>query len=103
MPFSSLPFSRRSAPPSRVREHPGSYWERRNWQLRRILQAGHWTIHDVLNRQEVRAAVTAQWRLARRMDEDRQVDAYIDYLEYLDAVARGVLPSISPPQGLSRK
>jgi hypothetical protein len=93
MPFASLDAHRRSAHVSPVRETPGWYWERRAYRLTRILESGGWSIHDLINQRAVRAAVHEQWRLSRCIDEDRQIEAYLSYLEYIEAVSRGVLPS----------
>lgn len=96
MPFSSLDAHRRSPHLFPVRETPGWYWERRAWQLRRILESAGWSIHDLINRPAIQSAVREQWRLSNRMEEDRQVAAYISYLEYLEAVSDGVLPHHIP-------
>ena len=86
MPFSPLA-TRKTA-----HEHPDSapfgwYWERRASTLRRILAGGRWSVHDVINRPEIRQAVTTQWRLVRRIGRDREVDAYIRYLEYVERIS----------------
>lgn len=92
MPFASLGALRRSAHLSPVRETPGWYWERRAWRLRRLLECGGWSIHDLITQPAVRAAIREQWRLSNCMEEARQVEAFIARLEYLEAVAQGVLP-----------
>lgn len=76
----------------RVRDEASSYWEQRGLRLRRLLEGGGWTIHDVVNRPGVRAAVREQWRLASLLEEDRAVDDYIGYLEYVEAVSKGAVP-----------
>lgn len=86
-------FGRRGlAHEGRVRDTPSAYWEDRSWRLRAILEAGRFTIHDIVNDGRVRGAVREQWRLGRRMDEDRAVEAYIAHLEWVEAVTRGELP-----------
>ena len=62
----------------------GWYGERHSNALRRILTGGGWSVHDVINRPEIRQAVTEQWRLVRTMQRDREVDVYIRYLEYIE-------------------
>ena len=48
--------------------------ETRAWPLRRVLQGGRWTIHDVINRSDVRNAVRAQFVLGARLERDREVE-----------------------------
>jgi hypothetical protein len=45
-----------------------------------------------VNHARIREAVREQWRLGRILEENREVESYIAYLEYLDAAARGELP-----------
>ena len=92
MPFSSLQAKLRPVHDSPSREFAGEYRARSCWQLQRILQAGGWTIHDVVNRKEIRWAVMGQWQLTRAIEQDREIEAYISYLEYIEAVKNGVLP-----------
>jgi hypothetical protein len=91
MPFSSLA-APRIAHSSPDTAPAGWYWERRSWKLRRILESGGWSIHDVVNRPDIRRAVSEQWRLSGRMEQDRRVTSYILYLEYQEAISDGVLP-----------
>lgn len=70
--------------PRPQRDLPVWILERRAWELRRILEAGRWTIHDVVNRPEIRQAVSEQWRLIRRFELDRDVEATLQYLERLE-------------------
>ena len=93
MPFASLRALGFTPHLSPVREAPGWYWERRAWRLRRLLESGGWSIHDLINQPVIRAAVREQWRISNRMEEDRQVEALINRLEYLEAITQGVLPS----------
>lgn len=86
MPFSSL-HARRLAHDDPDRPPVGWYWERRFSALRRILVSGGWSVHDVVNRPEIRRAVAEQWRLALTMQRDRNVDGYIRYLEYLERLS----------------
>ncbi len=90
--FPSVFEGRRPAQVARARDEATAYWERRSWRLRAILEAGRFTIHDVVNQARIRDAVREQWRLGRILEEDRAVEAYIAYLEYLEAAARGELP-----------
>jgi hypothetical protein len=76
----------------RVHEEAAAYWDRRSWRLRCILEGGRFTIHDIVNDARIREAVREQWRLGKIMDEDRAVESYIRYLEYLEAVSRGEVP-----------
>jgi hypothetical protein len=92
-------FGRRGlAHEGRVRDTPSAYREDRSWRLRAILEGGRFTIHDVVNDGRIRVAVREQWRLGKRMDEDRAVEAYIAYLEYIEAAALGELPRPSRPR-----
>lgn len=70
--------------PRRERDSPAWILERRAWELRRILEAGRWTIHDIVNRRDVRQAVSEQWRLLRLIELDRDVEATLGYLERLE-------------------
>ena len=77
--------SRRFVPPNfRVRQQAAWIWERQGWEFRRILIGGGWSIHDVIDRPQVRAAVEEQWRIHRTIEKEREVDSYIGYLEYLE-------------------
>ncbi len=90
--FPSVFEGRRPAHVARVRDEATAYWERRSWRLRAILEAGRFTMHDVVNHARIREAVREQWRLGRILDENRAVESYIAYLEYLEAVTLGELP-----------
>jgi hypothetical protein len=90
--FPSVLEGRRSAHDARVRDETTAYWEDRSWRLRAILEAGRFTIHDVVNHSRIRDAVREQWRLGRILDEGRAVEGYIAYLEYIEAVTRGEVP-----------
>jgi hypothetical protein len=83
---------RRPAHAGRVRDEVGAFWEDRSRRLRAILEVARFNIHDVVNDARIRDAVREQWRLGRILDEDRAVEGYIAYLEYLEAVTRGELP-----------
>lgn len=87
-----LGLAHRSVPPRLAREHAAWYLEQRSWLFRRILEGGNWTIHDLIDRPDIRDAVKRHWQLSRRMERDREVEAYINYLEYLEAVSRKTLP-----------
>jgi hypothetical protein len=92
-------FGRRGlAHQGRVRDEPAAYWENRSWRFRAILEAGRFTIHDVVNHARVRGAVREQWRLGKLQDEDRAVEAYIAYLEWFEAVTRGEVPRPARPR-----
>lgn len=92
---------RRAAHVGRVRDEAAAYWENRSWRLRVILEAGRFTLHDVVNDVRIREAVREQWRLGRILDEDLDVESYIAYLEYLESVTRGELPRPArPPRSL---
>jgi hypothetical protein len=80
------------------REETSAYWEHRSGRLHSILEGGRFTIHDVVNDARVREAVREQWRLGKVMDEDRAIESYIAYLEYLDAVSRGEVPRAVAPR-----
>jgi len=96
MPFASLRTLGFAAHLSPVREAPGWYWERRAWRLRRLLESGGWSIHDLINQPTIRAAIREQWRISNCMEEDHQVEAFINHLEYVEAITDGVLPK--PPK-----
>lgn len=87
MPFASLkPYT-----PAHDFPEPapfGWYWQRHFHTLRRILASGGWSVHDVINRPDIRGAVTEQWRLALMMQRERDVQSYIQYLEYLEDVSQ---------------
>jgi hypothetical protein len=92
-------FRPRSLPhEGRVRDVASAYREERRFRLRRILEAGRWTVHDVVNSPRVRGAVSEQWRLSARMEEERAVEGYIAYLEYVEAVSKGALPERMRPR-----
>jgi hypothetical protein len=92
-------FGRRGlAHEGRVRDTPSAYREDRSWRLRTILEAGRFTIHDVVNDRGIRGAVREQWRLGKIRDEDRAVEAYIAYLEWIEAVTRGGIPRPAHPR-----
>jgi len=82
----------RRAHVGRVREEAAAYWDNRSWRLRAILEAGRFTLHDVVNDARIRHAVREQWRLGKILDEDRAIEGYIAYLECLEAVTRGEMP-----------
>jgi len=63
------------------------YWEQRYHALQRILASGGWSVHDIINRPEIRRAVSEQWQLTATMEQDRNVGAYIRYLEYREHLA----------------
>lgn len=98
MSFSALFRSRRLAHDEPVRNAASAYQEERRFRLRRILDAGRWTVHDLVNSPRVRGAVSEQWRLAARMEEERAVEGYIAYLEYIEAVSKGALPERMRPR-----
>jgi hypothetical protein len=75
-----------------ARDGVSSYWVRRGLSLHVILEAGRFTIHDVVNDPRIRGAVAEQWRLGRIMDEDFAVARYVAYLEYVEAALRGEVP-----------
>jgi hypothetical protein len=90
-------FGRRGlAHEGRVRDTPSAYRENRSWRFRAILDGGRFTIHDVVNDTRIRGAVREQWRLGKVLDEDREIEAYIAYLEWIEVVTRGELPR--PPR-----
>ena len=101
MLFPSIFGAFRPAHVARVRDETTAYWERRTWRLRVILEAGRFTLHDVVNDARIRDAVREQWRLGKILDEDLAVAKYIAYLEYVEAVARGELPR--PPRPRRRR
>lgn len=80
MPFPSLR-AYRPVHPERVTETPALYRESSSGRLRRLLEGGRWTVHDLINRAEIRAAVREQFRLAAWMEQDRQVEDYLRFLE----------------------
>lgn len=88
----------RQAHVGRVRDEPAAYWENRSWRLRAILEAGRFTLHDVVNDTRIRGAVREQWRLGKILDEDRAIEAYIAYLEWVEAVTRGEVPRPARPR-----
>jgi hypothetical protein len=96
--FPSVFGGRRRAHEGRVRDLPAAYWENRSWRFRAILEAGRFTIHDVVNDRRIRGAVREQWRLGKMRDEDREVEAYIAYLEWIEAATRGELPRPARPR-----
>lgn len=67
--------------PQQRRAHPVWIWEGYGHQLTRILAAGGYSIHDVVNDARVREAVRAQWRLAHVCEEDQAIRETIAYLE----------------------
>ena len=76
------PFSERYVrSPQQRRAYPVWIWEGYGHKLGRILAAGGFSIHDVVNDARVRAAVREQWRLARFYEEDRAIQSTIAYLE----------------------
>jgi hypothetical protein len=89
---------RRPAHVERVRDEPAAYWEDRAWRLRVILEAGRFTIHDIVNHARIRGAVREQSRLGRILDEDLAIDGYIAYLEWVEAVTRGEVPRPARPR-----
>lgn len=89
---------RRLAHDGEVRDVASAYRQDRRYRLRRILEAGRWSVHDLVNSPRVRGAVSEQWRLAGRLEEDRAVEGYIAYLEYVEAVSKGVLPPSTRPR-----
>lgn len=98
MSLSAIFRRQRLAHDGQVSDVASAYWEERRFRLRRILEAARWSVHDVINSPSVRGAVSEQWRLTARMEEDRAVEGYIAYLEYLDAVSKGVLPRSPRPR-----
>ena len=90
--------ARRPAHIARVRDETTAYWEHRAWRLRAILEAGRFTIHDVVNHPRIRGAVREQWRLGKILEEDLAVEGYIAYLEWVEAVTRGELPRPAHPR-----
>jgi hypothetical protein len=98
MSFAALLGPRRLAHDGKVRDVASAYREDRRFRLRRILEAGRWSVHDVINSSRVRGAVTQQWQVSARMEEDRAVEGYIAYLEYIEAVSKGVLPERTRPR-----
>jgi hypothetical protein len=91
----------RQAHVGRVRDEAAAYWESRSWRLRAILEAGRFTLHDVVNDARIRDAVREQWRLGKILDEDLAIERYVAYLEYLEAVTRGEVPRPTrPPRSL---
>jgi hypothetical protein len=90
--------SRRLAHDGQLREVAGDYREQHRLRLRQILEAGRWTIHDLINSPRVQGAVRRQWRVTAGMEEDHAVEGYIAYLEYIEAVSRGVLPERTRPR-----
>lgn len=98
MSFSAFFRPRRLAHDGQVRDVAGAYREQRRFRLRRILEGGRWSVHDVINSPRVRVAVTEQWRITARMEQDHAVEGYIAYLEYLEAVSEGVLPRGTRPR-----
>ena len=97
MPFPSVFGARRLAHVARARDETTAYWEHRAWRLRAILEAGRFTLHDVVNDARIRDAVREQWRLGKILDEDLAIERYIAYLEYLEAVTRGEVPRPTRP------
>jgi hypothetical protein len=89
MPFAALQI-RPLAHLGPVQDAAAWYWHRRSWRLWQILEAGGWSIHDVINRPAIRAAVARQWRLSSQMEEYRRIEATISYLEHLDAASEVV-------------
>ncbi len=89
---------RRQAHIERIRDEAGAIWEDRSWRLRVILEAGRFTLHDVLNDGRIREMVREQWRLGKILDEDLAVEGYIAYLEWVEAVARGEMPRATRPR-----
>jgi hypothetical protein len=63
------------------RTYPVWIWEGYGHKIGRILAAGGFSIHDVVNDARVRTAVREQWRLARFYEEDRVIQSTIAYLE----------------------
>jgi hypothetical protein len=96
--FPSVRGSRRPAHVERVRDEPAAFWENRSWRFRAILEAGRFTLHDVVNDARIRGAVREQWRLGKILDEDLAVEGYIAYLEWFEAVTRGELPRPARPR-----
>jgi len=92
MSLSAILRHQRPAHDGRVRDVASAYREDRRFRLRRILEAGRWSVHDLINSPRVRGAVSEQWRLTARMEEDHAVEGYINYLEYIEAISNGVLP-----------
>ena len=92
MLFSVLRAHLQGAEVSRVHDDASAYWEERRLRLRRLLEGGRWSIHDVVNSPRVRHAVSEQWRLGCVLEQDQAVDDYIAYLELIDAFAAGVVP-----------
>ena len=82
----------RQAHVGRVHEEAAAYWDNRSWRLRAILEAGRFTLHDVVNDARIRNAVREQWRLGKILDEHHAIEGYIAYLECLEAVTRGEMP-----------
>jgi hypothetical protein len=96
--FPSVLGGRRPTRVERVRDEPAAYWENRSWRLRAILEAGRFTLHDVVNDARIRGAVREQWRLGKILDEDLAIERYIGYLEYLETVTRGEVPRPARPR-----
>jgi hypothetical protein len=92
MSLRSLFAPKRLAHEAPARDEATSFWEERGYRLRRILEGGGWSIHDVVNGTGVSGAVREQWRLSSLMEQERAVEGYIAFLEYVDAVSRGELP-----------
>jgi hypothetical protein len=67
--------------PQQRRAHPAWIWEGYGHRLGRILAAGGFSIHDVVNDARVRTAVREQWRLLRFYEEEQAIEATLAYLE----------------------
>lgn len=92
MSLRSLFVFRRLAHESPARSEASAFFEEGTYRLHRILEGGGWSIHDVVNQSRIRGAVAEQWRLQGLMEQERAVESYIAFLEYVEAVSKEELP-----------